>query len=717
LVRSTAAMLIVLPLARGPAEEAPLGEGLRGNAHTIAGPAPGQDRSEWLAALRAYRAGVRSGPPRLDRSIYDRADLAWMRRSITCHFTFLYDRSIYDPETGRYALDEFLDEGEREFGGYDILVLWQGYPRLGVDPRNQFDMYRDLPGGLPGLREIAKKAHRRGVRIFVDYNPWDRATRREGRSDEEALADLVAGMDADGIFLDTLSAASPGLRARIDAARPGVVLASEIHPPIAQLSLLSSSWAQWLEDPHPPGLLHLKWIEPRHMQHQIRRWDRDHSAEIEAAFFGGSGVLVWENIFGAYNPWPRENRRAWRRASRILRAAGDLVSSESWDPFVPTLQPTLFAHRWPGDGVTLFTLLNRGPPLEDRPLLDVALPEGARFFDLHGGRHLAAAREDGAWRITGSVRRLGAILAVQSAQDPAWLAPLLAAQSRDADDPAGEDARNRARSLARPRPVERTSPAEHDRPPPGMVLVPGGELRMRLEHRRRECGCYPDPSLPEAEHARFTWGHPHAEIIRHDIGPIRVEPFFIDEAEVTNEQYRRFLEASGYRPRHPESFLRHWPGGRMPAEVAELPVVYVDLDDARAYAAWAGKRLPTEEEWHLAAQGFDGRAWPWGEAFSAERCNTTGDRLLPARSLPSGRSPWGCFHMAGNAWEWTESERDDGHTRFVIIRGGSYFRAEGSIWYVEGGPRPCSHHAKFLLLWPGLDRCATIGFRCVRDVR
>ena len=72
--------------------------------------------------------------------------------------------------------------------------------------------------------------------------------------------------------------------------------------------------------------------------------------------------------------------------------------------------------------------------------------------------------------------------------------------------------------------------------------------------------------------------------------------------------------------------------------------------------------------------------------------------------------------MSGNVWEWTESQRDDGHTRFAILRGGSYFQAAGSIWYTDGGPQPCDHHAKFLLLWPGLDRCATIGFRCVVDV-
>ena len=106
------------------------------------------------------------------------------------------------------------------------------------------------------------------------------------------------------------------------------------------------------------------------------------------------------------------------------------------------------------------------------------------------------------------------------------------------------------------------------------------------------------------------WRRPSVDQ-RHDSSraPINLPEFFMDEAQVTNAEYERFLKATGYRPTHLENFLKHWPNGQMPAERAGHPVVYVDLNDARAYAL-AGKRLPTEEEWHLAAHGTDDEPRP-----------------------------------------------------------------------------------------------------------
>ena len=85
----------------------------------------------------------------------------------------------------RFTPERFLAEGASEFGGFDGVVLWHAYPVIGIDERNQFDFYRDVPG----IRELVAAFHARGVRVFVDYNPWDVGTRREAVDDATAIAD------------------------------------------------------------------------------------------------------------------------------------------------------------------------------------------------------------------------------------------------------------------------------------------------------------------------------------------------------------------------------------------------------------------------------------------------------------------------------------------------------------------------------------------------
>jgi formylglycine-generating enzyme required for sulfatase activity len=248
--------------------------------------------------------------------------------------------------------------------------------------------------------------------------------------------------------------------------------------------------------------------------------------------------------------------------------------------------------------------------------------------------------------------------------------------------------------------------------PVGMVEVPPATLELAIEMRSRECGYY--ESMPPR-------GHRLADSYRFSTVTFRrrieFKRFAIDLTPVTNAEFADFLKATKWKPKHAENFLKHWTSGRPTAGQKDHPVVYVDLDDARAYARWAGKRLPTEEEWQYAAQGADGRAYPWGNELQPGRCNNDkSGATTPVKAFPLGRSPFGCYDMCGNVWHWTESERTDGRTRFCIIRGGSFFSARGSNWYVDGGPRSANFATKFLLMWPGLDRCGTIGFRCVRDL-
>lgn len=674
-------------------------------------PAP-NDPADWprfRAELAAWRATTRQQLHYSD-ALYRRPDFAtWIPRCFACGFLMLNDESFYDPRRGRYRVEEFLAEARRDFGGFDAVVWWHAYPRIGLDERNQFDCYRDQPGGLPGLRAISRQFRRHGVRVFLDYNPWDTGTRRESVDDLAALADLVGALEADGIFLDTMSQGAADFRARLDAVRPGVALEGEIALPVERIHDHHLSWAQWFTDSAVPGVLRNKWFERRHLQHQIRRWDRDHSGELHTAWMNGSGMMIWENVFGSWVGWNPRDRSLLRSMLPIQRRYAALFAGEAWTPLVPTLADGVFASLWEAPGLRLWTLVNRNERAVEGPLLRVPATGAESIHDLFHGTGAVVVRDAGEATLHGRLppRGLGGFVAGTAATLGADFRKFMAAQARlhagtsdDTTFPSRPTVSISPRSPTRARVIADAA----------MASIPAFRGPIEQTYRHRECGGY------DASHDDFLTGrHPlHAPVTRRV--DVDLAAFALDLTPVTNAQFHEFLRQSGYRPRHRENFLRHWRDGVPPAGREQHPVVYVDLDDARAYARWAGKRLPTELEWQWAAQGPDARRFPWGPEFDAARCNggQTGG-TTPVTAFPEGRSPFGCLDLCGNVWEWTESERSDGRTRFAWLKGGSFYRAKGSDWYFDGGPQANGFLAKLLLTWPGLDRCATVGFRCAAD--
>jgi formylglycine-generating enzyme required for sulfatase activity len=238
----------------------------------------------------------------------------------------------------------------------------------------------------------------------------------------------------------------------------------------------------------------------------------------------------------------------------------------------------------------------------------------------------------------------------------------------------------------------RTAPATEL--PPGMVLVPSATISYSLTAT--------DEFVPYPSAGREV--------------TVRVDSFLIDKYPVTNEEYLTFIRETRYIPDDTTNYLKHWERGMPVSGQERYPVVYVSLEDARAYAQWAGKRLPEESEWQLAAQGTDGRQWPWGNEFHATKCNNAFGRPTPVDAFPKGESPYGVADLVGNIWQITGDVYCDGAYYFSIIRGGSYFKPESSWWYVQGGPQPLTATQMQLLVSPGFDRSATVGFRCVKDL-
>ena len=176
--------------------------------------------------------------------------------------------------------------------------------------------------------------------------------------------------------------------------------------------------------------------------------------------------------------------------------------------------------------------------------------------------------------------------------------------------------------------------------------------------------------------------------------------FWIDVTPVTNDEYAAFVSATGHRA------PAHWhPGGGVPRGLGRHPVVHVSFHDAGAYARWARKRLPTEEEWEKAARGTDGRLFPWGDRFHVRYANTRGGKrkgTTPVDAFPSGASPYGCLDLVGNCWEWTSSWFDESE-EMMVLRGGSF------------GLTKAGAETTFRFFNDPSFSNGTTGFRCARN--
>jgi formylglycine-generating enzyme required for sulfatase activity len=182
-----------------------------------------------------------------------------------------------------------------------------------------------------------------------------------------------------------------------------------------------------------------------------------------------------------------------------------------------------------------------------------------------------------------------------------------------------------------------------------------------------------------------------------------VAKFAIDMYPVTQRQFAIFCAATGYPPRS------NWIGGMPPMQLLDHPVTHLNRSDARAYAGWLGKRLPTEEEWEKAARGVDGRMFPWGNVFDPNACHWNRDPLVPESGTapvtahPSGASPYGVQDMVGNAAEWC----NDGHTPWTaFIKGGAWISRE--VVNLRPAARNMSGFAN--------NPAKFYGFRCARNV-
>lgn len=686
-----------------------------------------------------------------DNHLYERSDLQWIREDYLAVLQFAWDQDFYSGDRNSYdPFRDFFHRYDYLHGGYDIYAIWQGWPRLGLDQRNQWDLFRDLPGGMDSLRSISQYCRDQQSAFFLSYNPWDKSTRQLDYL--EAITGLIEETGADGMVLDTRGSSSAALQKAADKAKKGVVMYSEgMAVPRDMPGIISGRVHNAIRMTPPLNLNRL--IKPEFQVFRVLdlRDGRIHR-EMAISLFNGHGVEL--NLFSPAHPWwLEEEYRFMGRCLMILRQNQEAFHDPDWLPLVES-PDSIWVNRWQDGDKTLFTILSMKPgghsgtlvPVHDRDLHWVSLWDHKEILPLETSdgpmlecgidpyrQEYSGSRREGSVQVIAGFPKLLSLevdsdsLVLQALAgdrillwkgNPSYSNRSKAEFRLDGErelrlplsgwmhQPEGKiliqlmggdeilDERIILTSMAEPVRISqpRTTKA-YKKAPGGMVEITGGPFRF---YRGNPADFIPYPR-------------------NFDTLEVDVDDYYMDRYPVTNKEFEVFLHATDYCPPDTNNFLRHWNGSSCPDSLADHPVVWISLDDARAYARWKGKRLPGEVEWQYAAQGSDGRLWPWGQAFDSTLCNSAGGQTTPVHKFRKGRSPFGVEDLTGNVWQLCDDEYSNGSFTFSMIRGGSFYRPTSSWWYIQGGPQANNRTQMLLRTGPGFDRSATVGFRCVCD--
>lgn len=243
------------------------------------------------------------------------------------------------------------------------------------------------------------------------------------------------------------------------------------------------------------------------------------------------------------------------------------------------------------------------------------------------------------------------------------------------------------------------------------VEAPQGEEAKKSKDLPKEIQIEKDGSIMVLIPEGPFWMGQSKGRAHHDghVHKIYIKNIYVDKTEVTNAQYERFMEDTGYfQP-------NYWHDPRF--NDPRFPVVGITWHDANMYAKWAGKRLPTEAEWEKSARGgLELLPFPWGETVSLENANYHSMSAKPVASYEA--NGYGLFDVAGNVWEWTADYYNKSYYptspyknpqgpefgRYRIMRGGAFNTSHYSL--------ECGHRYSYD---PTLSMYF-IGFRCVKDV-
>ena len=727
-------------------------------------------------------------------SLYKRKDLEWVRHSYLMHLMMSWDQFFYQPSTKQYAVKDFVVRGKKLYGGDDVISIWPTWPTLGLDQRNQFDLYNDLPGGLNAIQKISDDLKLENKHLFVSYNPWDVDTRKMNHY--SGLSWLIDKTHADGVVLDTQGSSSEALQKAADSVRKGVIMYSEgMAVPKDMQGIISGRVHNALY--YPPMLNLNKYIQPGFAIFRVAELYKEPiNREFCTSFFNGYGTEM--NIMSPGQPeWVENQYELLGKTTRLLRQLSDNFNSSQAIPLCQTLRDDIWVNAWPTSQKDVFTIYSIIPQGYQGELFYVNPKIGWHFVDVYNhkllqprfldsGRYLIevetnafhqkylGTNNEGAVDCIIQTPELFQVRRIQNSLSIKWLQNNIKNTYFNANNAYLQ--------------IWKTAPSYTQKP---VILKPQdqiisiqkyfdrfeGKLVFQLIQKvdgretlidetvvelasgsSRLISSEPVPNKQEEvaisithlneqkirkmvliPSGNFKFNQTHGDdFISYppltDTNTIMMNSFYMDIYPVTNKDFETFLQKSHYKPIDAYHFLQHWVNGKPLKQDENKPVVYISYEDAQAYAKFYGKQLPTEKEWQYAAQTSALNEWPWKQTTPVTRtyeevtntlsviqikgidsanCNLGNGYLDPVGTYSKGVNSNGLSDLVGSVWQLTNDEYASGSYRYIIMKGGSYYKPSGSWWYVQGGPRELTYAQYLLRVSPGFERNATVGFRCI----
>jgi len=608
-------------------------------------------------------------------SLYKRKDLAWVRNTYLMHLMMSWDKFFYNATQNKYTLPSFVDRGNKLYGGDDIITIWPSWPTLGLDQRNQFDLYKDLPGGLSAIKKISNDLIAENKHLFVSYNPWDVDTHKQNHY--SGLSWLINNTNADGVVLDTQGSSSDTLQNSADTVRKGVIMYSEgMAVPKDMQGIIAGRVHNALY--YPPMLNLNKFIQPGFSIYRVAELYKEPiQREFATSFFNGYGTEI--NIMAAGQPeWVEKQYAFLGKTTQLLRQLSDNFNSNNATPLIPTTADSIWVNQWTTPQKIVYTIYSTIPQGYKNDLFEVSQKYNWHFVDVYHHKLLKPTFKKGKYFIeaetdafhqkylgTNNEGTVDCIIHVPKllettvvnntlqiqvtkntiikrdysyldntelaihiwTSEVGWGKPNLVLPYKNKTIDINKIA-ERFEGKIIIQVVQLTKDAFGNKNNRITLLDEQIEylnagiprLKENIEpisnHSFNNTNLLDTTNMVKIEKGTFLFKQTHGDdFIAYpsivDTNLIDMPSYWMDKYLVTNADFYKFIQESKYQPTDTVNYLKHWVAGAPLVTDYKKPVVYISYEDAQAYAHWNHKILPSEIQWQFAGQTSSLQEWPW----------------------------------------------------------------------------------------------------------